>query len=343
MPGKLTAAVAATTIASAILATAAHAEELGARSGQGATTSMFAKAAPGEANVYEISNQNFQGVSYTKLAENGAGVPVTFASGIGNHGIVQNHRCRPEGAIAPPQRGAVLCPAITMTQTTAIDIRAGDGNDSLIKSNLGGLPGGKFNSLRFFGEDGVDFAAASDGDDTLSGGNGADVLSGKGGDDFIVGDLDGGVPGDDSIFGGDGADRIAPGGGNNTINAGAGVDRVEYSNLKTGLNILVNAKNHAGVDVLVGTPQGDTITITSRFVRSIKTLSGDDKIGAGSRSQTINPGPGSDNVRADAGNDKVSSRDGTLDRIDCGKGTDKVFADTKDKVDKASCETIEIE
>ena len=193
------------------------------------------------------------------------------------------------GRYSPPQQGAVLCPAVTMTQTTAIDIRAGDGNDQLIKSDLSGPPGNKFNSLRFVGEDGDDFAAASDGEDTLSGGHGGDILSGKGGDDFIVGDLDDGVPGDDNIFGGAGADRIAPGSGNDVIDGGAGFDRVEYSNLKTGLNFAVTAKNLKSVEVLVGTPEGDTITNKARYLRSIKTGSGDDKIGGGPTSARFFP------------------------------------------------------
>ena len=105
MPGKLTAAIAATVCASAVFVASAQAEQLGARSGQGATTSIFAKSAPGETNVYEITRQTVNGVAYTKLGENSA--PVTFAAGIGNHGVLQGHRCRAEGAT--PHRNRAPC------------------------------------------------------------------------------------------------------------------------------------------------------------------------------------------------------------------------------------------
>lgn len=57
---------------------------------------------------------------------------------------------------------------------------------------------------------------------TLSGGLGNDVLIGR-------------IQGNDSFNGGDGNDYIVPGAGSDTINGGNGYDRVDYTNMTTGV------------------------------------------------------------------------------------------------------------
>jgi dipeptidyl aminopeptidase/acylaminoacyl peptidase len=55
----------------------------------------------------------------------------------------------------------------------------------------------------------------------------------------------------------------------------------------------------------------------------------------------IYPGPGNDVVKAGAGNDVIGAADGKRyrDRISCGRGTDRVIADRRDRVDR-DCERV---
>ncbi|HEV7807476.1 MAG TPA: hypothetical protein VGO80_16775, partial [Solirubrobacteraceae bacterium] len=75
---------------------------------------------------------------------------------------------------------------------------------------------------------------------------------------------------------------------------------------------------------------------------------GDDFLNGDRGMDTISGGPGNDRifggldedtVSGDEGDDRISVVDGSVDRVDCGDGTDIVFADVVDVV-AANCESI---
>jgi Ca2+-binding RTX toxin-like protein len=82
---------------------------------------------------------------------------------------------------------------------------------------------------------------------------------------------------------------------------------------------------------------------------------GNDNLSGGFGNDTITGGPGQDTIQGDAnsttcgywsytckiawGNDVINARDGEVDNIDCGVGTDQAIVDTTDVV--ANCETVD--
>jgi hypothetical protein len=102
-------------------------------------------------------------------------------------------------------------------------------------------------------------------------------------------------------------------------------------------------RGHGGNDRLVGDDDEETIDGGA----------GDDYIEGGFNNDTLIGGPGRDTVFADEtgaycnywtycmapfGNDTIDVRDGEIDTVDCGVGTDTVQADTVDVL--SSCETV---
>src|SRR2546430_1689315 len=67
------------------------------------------------------------------------------------------------------------------------------------------------------------------------------------------------------------------------------------------------------------------------------TGSGDESGDAGNDS--LNGGKGNDVLSGGPGNDRINARDGHTDRINCGRGNDRVKADGKDKVAR-NCEHV---
>jgi Ca2+-binding RTX toxin-like protein len=128
------------------------------------------------------------------------------------------------------------------------------------------------------------------------------IVEGGFGDDTITGgpagdSLDGGA-GNDRIDGDDGDDTITGGLGDDTINGGRNNDHL-FGN--------------AGKDVI----NGDI---------------GDDEIDGGIGDDTIDGGQGKDVIRGDAGGDRVASRDGFIDNVNCGIGNDTLNGDANDIV-----------
>jgi Ca2+-binding RTX toxin-like protein len=82
---------------------------------------------------------------------------------------------------------------------------------------------------------------------------------------------------------------------------------------------------------------------------------GNDMLNGGYGNDTITGGPGQDTIQGDAnsttcgywsytckipfGNDVINARDGEVDNVDCGVGTDQAIVDTIDVV--ANCETVD--
>ena len=78
----------------------------------------------------------------------------------------------------------------------------------------------------------------------------------------------------------------------------------------------------AGDDCLFGQAGND----------SLSGGAGKDKLDGGPGNDKLNGGKGKDTFTAGAGNDTINSKDGVAEKVDCGKGRDKVKADKKDKL-----------
>ena len=181
---------------------------------------------------------------------------------------------------------------------------------------------------------------------------GAPVLRGRGGDDTLRvccvttlgGELYGG-PGDDRLdWTSASRDEQVPllldgGGGDDTYSfgalffgsamaAGAGFDTLDQSDGFFSLDFDLDACP-ACVERVVGTREGDHIVGDER-AQAILGGDGDDQLEGGG---------GPDVVSGQEGNDAIEARDGAIDVITCAGGTDSVFADGFDRVDR-DCETV---
>ena len=194
------------------------------------------------------------------------------------------------------------------TGSAAVDVHGGGGAD-----DLEGTP----NADRMFGEDDGDALDAGAGNDTLDGGLGSDYL------------YDG--AGDDAVSGGPGDDHLTAGSGRDSFAGGDGGDSADYSDRGGPVTITLDgvaddgeagegdnigadveeATGGAGADRIVGNPSGNRL----------HGRGGNDSIVGGSAE---------DRVEGDKGDDTIDTRDGVYDSVDCGPGTDTVYADLGD-------------
>jgi hypothetical protein len=157
------------------------------------------------------------------------------------------------------------------------------------------------------------------GDDRLIGGVLGDAFSGGDGEDVMVGLSDGdafsgGADGDVLDLSGSGSSTVTLDG---SANDGAGADGG-------------NANVQADVEEILGGPGDDEFTGTV----------GSQALWGGGGSDILTGGGGADILSGDAGGDFIFARDGAVDDIHCGGGTDAVQADWNDTVD-ADCENVE--
>lgn len=242
-------------------------------------------------------------------------------------------------------------------------VYGGPGNDTF----EGGI-----NTDRFFGGDGDDTLKGSGGADELRGEGGNDTLIGDGPSDHgISADiLDGGAGVDvlqDYVFAGEtrfapaiavSLDGIAndgrPGEGDNVI----GVERVVSGSAGSFTGDAADnefvAPEVGAAGVLIGNGGNDTLTGGDSHGDRIDGGPGDDVLTGGFGDDTIVGGPGRDTIHGDRkprcnemhcdlagiGNDTIDVRDGEIDSVTCGPGTDRVIADANDVV-AADCETVE--
>jgi hypothetical protein len=153
---------------------------------------------------------------------------------------------------------------------------------------------------------GNDLICGDEGDDELFGGSGGDALSGDDGADTLGGgeqnDTLGGGGGVDNLDGGADADSLDGGAGSDKIGGGSGTDTAVYSSRTAAVKVTLD-----------GLPD-DGEKKENDIVRK------DVESGA-----------------SGAGNDFVNIRDGVKGKASCGKGRDKVRADSVDDVSK-DCE-----
>lgn len=64
----------------------------------------------------------------------------------------------------------------------------------------------------------------------------------------------------------------------------------------------------------------------------------EDGLEGGSGNDRLKGGPDKDTFYGGAGNDRISARDGTREKVDCGKGRDRAKVDRRDRV--KHCEKV---
>jgi Ca2+-binding RTX toxin-like protein len=240
------------------------------------------------------------------------------------------------------------------------------------------LTGGPGNDL-IEGHGGNDDIDGGDGNDVVDGGEGDDEVRGGAGDDEMWGDhykdpgadlLDGG-PGTDtteewgipsdltsqprtSVTLDGAANDGRPGEGDNVV----GIERIrvsvvgDYVGTDGADEIKVINPGNEGPSSLRGLGGNDTL-VAEDFDDTVDGGAGDDTVEGGHGNDTVTGGPGRDTIYGDAtsshcswysckipfGNDTINARDGEVDNVDCGIGTDTAVVDTIDVV--ANCETVD--
>ena len=241
-------------------------------------------------------------------------------------------------------------------------LTGGPGNDKLLGFN---------GDDRLEGGDGDDGVVGGIGKDTVLGGAGTDNVAGDGFEDAYPDIVDGG-PGLDTIDGDWSSRRydavVTPlnvtlaGGAEDGRSSGAegddvrGVERI-HENIP-GVYVGTDAPEEIVVRQITESATmrgngGNDILKTGDGADSIDGGAGDDELDGGFGDDTIVGGPGRDRISADTaggdcgpmwckypyGNDQIDARDGEVDSIVCGFGTDTVLADNVDIVDK-DCENV---
>jgi Ca2+-binding RTX toxin-like protein len=118
----------------------------------------------------------------------------------------------------------------------------GDGNDLLGFGPASGTPGNEADSL--VGGGGNDLLLGGNGDDVLIGGDGADRLDAGDGDDTLVGgDGGAGADGNDTLLGGAGRDDLNGQAGDDSLAGGAGDDLYRFAGAGLGSDVLDEAAN----------------------------------------------------------------------------------------------------
>ena len=248
------------------------------------------------------------------------------------------------------------------------------GDDQLIGAPVvSGLDGGPGND-KLTGGEGHDALHGGDGNDELSGLGGSDELYGQAGDDLLSGDSHK-APAPDVVDGGPGVDRIEQDWNdltdslvNLTLGGGADDGRPGEGDDVRGVERLISF--HAGT--FAGTAGADRIEVVQAAGPSslsggegddfLKASDGADRFDGGPGADTIDGGfnhdtivggPGQDTIYGDhpggecgiywcklpAGNDTIDARDGEVDNVTCGFGTDTVQADPIDVVAN-DCENV---
>jgi Ca2+-binding RTX toxin-like protein len=152
----------------------------------------------------------------------------------------------------------------------------------------------------------------------LRGDDGADLLRGGAGNDI----LEGGGGGDDALDGGARGD---------VLSGGIGVDVVSYANRETAISA---SPNRIADDGAQG--EGDNVLPD---VEGVVAGKGNDYLVGTRRDEHFRGGGGRDVMSGGGGADSFAGRDGAVDTIRCGEGTDYVLADPTDEVGR-DCEDV---
>ena len=172
----------------------------------------------------------------------------------------------------------------------------------------GGGGGGDEPPACTLGQRGSDF---DDSPETLPGTDAGDAIRAGGGNDRLRGGR-----GDDCLYGEAGKDDVGGDEDDDTVDGGDGRDRLLGGDGRDRL------RGGPGADRLGGGADADRL------------------IGGGG-SDRLRDAKGRDSIRGGGGNDRIDVRGGGRQRVSCGKGTDAVRADPRDRVGK-SCEKVAI-
>ena len=145
------------------------------------------------------------------------------------------------------------------------------------------------------------------GNDLLTGTPLGDNLLGLQGDDILKGGL-----GDDCVFGGLGSDRLS---------GAQGDDRLFGDDSRRGVGGDDRISGNAGDDLLVGG-------------------SGNDRLSGGAGEDRLTGGPDRNRLLGGSGNDRLNARNGSFDRVNCGRGRDVARVDRVDRV--RGCERVRV-
>lgn len=171
------------------------------------------------------------------------------------------------------------------------------------------------------GGTGNDFLSGRGGNDTIHGGHGNDALYGDAGHDTLAAGL-----GNDKVLAGNGDDEIEMriGQGKDTVDGGAGLDRLTLSGLTAGFT----AK---AADVVNTLSDGSTVTGIEAYVlegssgsNAFTTLGGDDKLFGFDGNDVLKAGAGDDLLYGGWGDDTLWGEAGD-DLLDPGGGKDTLY------------------
>jgi hypothetical protein len=104
-------------------------------------------------------------------------------------------------------------------------------------------------------------------------------------------------------------------------------------------SIAVVAHGGGGDDVIGGAPGADRL-FGDDGNDHLDGKAGDDVIDGGTGEDTITGGPGADQISGGIGDDDIDARDGQVDGIDCGPGTDTAIVDPGDTT--TACESVSL-
>ena len=237
---------------------------------------------------------------------------------------------------------AATCPDAGITRLV-FDL--GEGDDGLTTQNSVTLPvqadGGA-------GDDTLNGGAGSDGldgdvgTDTLDGGNGPDTVHGGEGADLVAGGN-----GSDQLFGDGGNDVFGGEGGNDDVSGGTGVDAYyTYGSWPTPVPYSLNDVADDGVVPDIANVRTDVEELRGDL--SQNTADMDLRLTGGPQANGLHGGNGddvidglggSDVLSGGDGDDQIKARDGAVDRVACGPGTDSASVDFADVVDE--CENVD--
>ena len=214
------------------------------------------------------------------------------------------------------------------TGDSADTINAGDGNDMIDGANSasGGAGDDSFKTVS-------SFASGGTGDDrfiqvTPSGG----IDGGPGTDswevDFDQATLGVGEVTVSFVLSDTSLTVDVPGQGTQSV-PGSGLEQIFFTLLREGTQSY-DGSAFSGYQHVRGMAGPDTVAGGAH----------DDSLHGGTGDDTLNGNGGGDVLNGGAGNDTIQARDGLVDRIDCGDGTDTVVADAVDSV--VNCESVQL-
>jgi Ca2+-binding RTX toxin-like protein len=146
------------------------------------------------------------------------------------------------------------------------------------------MDGGEGNDV-MYGVSGDDKMVGGTGNDKMSGGSGNDVMSGGDGDDLVMGNS--------------GNDRFIADAGNDRIFGGSGFDTLDFSGLKNGVKVDLNA--HVAVGAGTDYVKGVEAVIGTAFA---------DVLGGDKGANTLSGGAGDDVLRGRGGADTLTGGEG---------------------------------